>query len=139
MPSESTPPLPALGQDQRRVPDDQLDAEEWRKEYRQFVHSRVGQTHSQAQSWLGVMSTLLGLFSAVVVISHGTAINELPVGTLARGLVFVLAVIAYGLAFLAVVQGAQATWGAWGLALLRPPGKRRPRSGQIDRSSQIAG
>jgi hypothetical protein len=119
MPSDSTPPLSASGQDEHAVPEDESDAAEWRREYRQFVHGRVAQTQAQAQSWLGVMSTLLGLFSAVVVIGHGTAINELPVGTGGRGLVFVLAVVAYGLAIRAVVYGAQATWG--GLGLGPPP------------------
>lgn len=57
------------------------------------------------------MTTLLGLFSAVVVLSGGTTISELPVGTIGRGLVCGLAVIAYGLAFTAVVIGARATFG----------------------------
>jgi len=81
MPSDSTPPLSASGQDEHAVPEDESDAAEWRREYRQFVMAASRRPQAQAQSWLGVMSTLLGLFSAVVVIGHGTAINELPVGT----------------------------------------------------------
>jgi hypothetical protein len=116
MASESMPPLATPGQDQRVVPEGELDIADWRREFRQFVHGRVTVTQAQAQSWLGVMSTLLGLFSAVVVISHGTAINELPEGPV-RLLVFVFVVVAYLLAFAAVVLGAQASWG--GLSLHR--------------------
>lgn len=134
MASESMPPLSTPGQDQRVVSEGQLDTEDWRREYRQFVHSRVTTTQSQAQSWLGVMSTLLGLFSAVVVISHGTAINDLPVGTV-RVLVFGVAVIAYGVAFTAVVFGAQATWGGLGLGRSSTTGEAtaQERSGRPSR------
>jgi hypothetical protein len=37
MPSDSTPPLSASGQDEHAVPEDESDAAEWRREYRQFV------------------------------------------------------------------------------------------------------
>jgi hypothetical protein len=81
-------------------------------------------TQSAAQSWVGVMTTLLGLFSAVVVVSGGTTISELPVGTGGKALVFVLAVITFGFAFTAVVNGAQATFGGGGLGLTpKPPDK----------------
>jgi hypothetical protein len=95
----------------------QLDKDEWRQEYRKWVHGRVTETQKQAQSWLGVMSTLLGLFSAVVVISHGAAIDQLPAAIL-RVLVYVFTILAYWLAFAAVVLGARATWG--GLSLDPP-------------------
>jgi hypothetical protein len=115
MPSDSTQSLSPSGQDRRTDTPDHDDAADWERDYRQFVHGRVERTQAQAQSWLGVMSTLLGLYSAVVVINHGTTINELPVGSGWRIVVYLLAVLAYGLAVSAVFYGAWATWG--GLAL----------------------
>jgi hypothetical protein len=122
MARDSTPPLPGARQHpQVMAPQDQTDATLWRDEFRNFVHGRVTHMQTSAQSWLGVMTTLLGLFSAVVVLSGGTTISQLPVGRLGRGLVFALAVIAFGLAFTAVVIGARATFGGLGLGLRPKP------------------
>jgi hypothetical protein len=121
--SDSTPALPAAGWGQQAPPpEDRADAALWRGEFREFVRGRAARMQTSAQSWLGVMTTLLGLFSAVVVISRGTAISELPVGTGWRAVVFALAVIAYGLVFTAVVMGALATFGGLGLGIgTKPP------------------
>ena len=43
---------------------------------------RLANVQSQAQSWLAVMSTLLGLYSAVIVVNGGAAIGELRGGPL---------------------------------------------------------
>jgi hypothetical protein len=108
MASDSMSSLPA-------PEDESADAAAWTRELREFVHGRVGLVHTSAQAWLGVLTTILGLFSAVVVIRGGTAISELPLGTLGRGLVFLSALVVYGLTFWAVVEGALATFGGLGL------------------------
>jgi hypothetical protein len=111
--------------------EDDSEAAGWIRESRQLVYGQVTQIESQAQSWVGVISTLLGLFSAVVVIGRGTAINELPVGIVWRGVVFTFAVITYGLAFIAVVYGLWATWGGLGQHLsAKGEAKTQKRSGR---------
>jgi hypothetical protein len=122
MPSNSTPPLPAAGGGQQAAArENEADAASWRREFQEWKHGRAARMQTSAQSWLGVMTTLLGLFSTVVVINRGTALSELPVGTVGRGLLFGLAVIAYGLAFAAVVSGALATFSGLGLGLVTRP------------------
>jgi len=117
MPRDSTPPTSASGQDWSTAPEDEPDSAEWRDAFRHFIVGRVAQAQSQAQSWLGVISTLFGLFSAVVVINRGTTIDELHVGIAVQIVVFALAVITYALVFSAVVEGARATWSGLGLGV----------------------
>jgi hypothetical protein len=122
MRNDSTSPLSASGEGQQAVaPEGESEAAAWEREFQQFVHGRVALTQTGAQSWLAVMTTLLGLFSAVVVVNGSTAISELPVGPVGRVLVFGFAVLVYGLTFIAVIYGALATFGGLGLGLPGPP------------------
>jgi hypothetical protein len=121
MPSDSTPLSPRPGQGQPATPPkDEVGAAAWKKEFEEFGPARVAQVNASAQAWLGIMTTLLGLFSAVVVLNQGSAIGELPIGRVGRGILFTLAVIVYGFAFIAVVYGAAAVSGGLGFGLERP-------------------
>jgi hypothetical protein len=91
------------------------EAMAWTRELQDFTTRRLALVQTAAQSWLAVMTTLLGLVSVVAVLNHGTAISELPIGLLGRAAVFAVAVVVYLLAFIAVVYGALATFGGLGL------------------------
>jgi hypothetical protein len=89
---------------------------------------------SQAQSWLAVMSTLLGLYSAVIGVNGGAAIGELRGGLAWRISALFLAFLAYSLAFVAVVWGARSTFGPSAVCLARSPGSGiRGNRGNRDR------
>lgn len=95
---------------------------------------RLANVQSQAQSWLAVMSTLLGLYSAVIVVNGGAAIGELRGGLAWRISALFLAFLAYSLAFVAVVWGARSTFGPSAVCLARSPGSRiRGNRGNRDR------
>lgn len=139
MPSDSTPPLSASGQDEHAVPEDESDAAEWRREYRQFVHGRVAQTQAQAQSWLGVMSTLLGLFSAVVVIGHAPQSTSCPSAQAGEDWYSYLQWSPTGSPSEQWSTALRRRGAVWGLALLQRRVRRRPRSDQLRRARKIRG
>ena len=86
---------------------------------------RLANVQSQAQSWLAVMSTLLGLYSAVIGVNGGAAIGELRGGLAWRISALFLAFLAYSLALVAVVWGARSTFG--GLSVPRVSNQGQPR------------
>jgi hypothetical protein len=98
--------------------DDQTGNDRWQEDYEDFIHGRMVRVQAAAQQWLVTMTSLLGLFSAVVVVGGGNAIEKVPHG-IAQATIVALAAVVYILAFVAVYQGAKATFGGLGL---RPAG-----------------
>lgn len=92
------------------------EAAAWTEEYRAFLRGRVARVQGAAQTWLGIMTTLLGLFSLLVLLNQGQALGDLPVATSWRVVLYVIAALAFGTAFAAVVLGARATFGGIGAA-----------------------
>jgi hypothetical protein len=112
MTDDSHPPAPA----QRAVW--YTEGDDWSTALHEFVVARFDLVQAAARFWLGTMTTLVALFSALIVINRGEALAELPVGTPVRALLFIGVVAVYGCAFGAVLLGAQASFG--GLTLTRP-------------------
>lgn len=90
------------------------EAAAWTEEYHAFLRGRVARVQNAAQAWLGIMTTLLSLFSILVLLNQGQALRDLPVATPWRVLLYLVAAIAFGTAFVAVVIGARATFGGIG-------------------------
>ena len=98
----------------------------WAEDLENFVRGRVNRVQTAAQFWLGTMTTLLGLFSALIVFNGGQSLAELPVGTPVRIVLYVATVTVYCCAFGAVVLGARATFGGLTLAQGDEPATRTP-------------
>lgn len=94
------------------------EGDDWSRALHGFVVGRFDLVQAAARFWLGTMTTLVALFSALIVINRGEALADLPVGTPVRVLLFIGVVAVYGCAFGAVLLGAQASFG--GLTLTRP-------------------
>ncbi len=79
-------------------------------ELQRFVHGRLERYQKAAESWLAILTTLLGLFGAVVVLNGGKAISDLHGGVDWHVAVFVIAATVFALAFAAIFEGLHATW-----------------------------
>jgi len=55
------------------------EAEAWSGEYHSFLRGRVARVQDQARAWLGVMTTMLSLFSLLVLVNKGQSLSDLPV------------------------------------------------------------
>ena len=87
------------------------DADAWQAELQTFVHGRLERGQKAAESWLAILTTLLGLFGAVVVLNGGRAISDIRGGSGWRAAALIIAAIVFGLAFAAIYEGLRATWG----------------------------
>jgi hypothetical protein len=105
MPPDSPDPAPAADAGWPKASDD------WSEELHKFVLERFTLVQAAARFWLGTMTTLVGLFSALLVINRGESLAALsgPMG-LRVGL-YVTVVAIYVCAFAAVVLAAQASFG----------------------------
>jgi hypothetical protein len=93
-----------------RLPGENADADAWQAELRTFVHGRLERYQKAAESWLAILTTLLGLFGAVVVLNGGKAISDIRGGVGWRVAVLAAAAIVFALAFAAIFEGLHATW-----------------------------
>src|SRR5262245_30621939 len=91
------------------------EAQAWTDDYHAFLRGRVASVQRAAQAWLGVMTTLLSLFSILVLLNQGQALGDLPIGTGWLAVLYAVAALAFGLAFVALVLGARATFGGLGM------------------------
>jgi hypothetical protein len=109
------------------------ETDAWEKELHEFVLHRFSLVQSAAQFWLGTMTTLVALFSALIVINQGESLAELPVAAPVRVGLYVIVVGVYLCAFGAVILGAQASFGGLSfgtsarISLLRHPIKELKR------------
>jgi hypothetical protein len=87
------------------------EEKDWTNAWHAFVIDRFGLVQSSARFWLGTMTTLVALLSALIVVNRGEALSTLPVGTLGRTVVYLLVALVYVCAFGAVVRGSQACFG----------------------------
>jgi len=101
---------------------------DWTKAWHAFLIDRFGIVQSSARFWLGTITTLVALLSALIVVNRGEALSTLPVGTWGRVVVYLLVALIYVCAFGAVVRGSQACFG--GLSV-RVPAERDPKESKL--------
>jgi hypothetical protein len=87
------------------------EAKDWSEGLHEFAVARFGIVQTAARFWLGTMTTLVALFSALIVVNRGESLAELPVATPVRVLLYIVVVIVYGCALGAVIRGSQACFG----------------------------
>ena len=93
----------------------------WSEELHKFVLERFTLVQAAARFWLGTMTTLVGLFSALLVINRGESLAALSGPMAVRVGLYVTVVAIYGCAFAAVVLALSGQ-----LRRPRPPrGERR--------------
>jgi hypothetical protein len=86
------------------------DADAWQAELQDFVHGRLERAQKAAASWLVTLTTLLGLFGAVIVLNGGTAISGIRGGFGWRAAAVIIAAATFALAFAAIYEGLSTTF-----------------------------
>jgi hypothetical protein len=83
----------------------------WQAEMQNFIVGRYDRVQAAAQTWLTIMTTLFGVFSAVVVVGGARTISEIHGGLPWRIGAVAGAAAVYVLAFAATIYGLFASWG----------------------------
>lgn len=86
------------------------DADAWQEELQSFVHGRLERAQKAAASWLVTLTTLLGLFGAVIVLNGGAAISGIRGGVGWRAAAVIIATAVFALAFAAIYEGLTTTF-----------------------------
>jgi len=84
---------------------------QWLEDYYTFLHTRLDRVQAAAQVWLGVLTTLVGLASSVVLIKGSTLLTGLTSSQAFLWLSIGLIALGFVFAMLAMIGGAAATWG----------------------------
>ena len=109
---------PSAGTIPQAIPDST-----WQTEMRNFIVGRYERVQAAAQTWLTIMTTLFGLFSAVTLIGGPKTITDINGGLPWKIGVVAGAAAVFVLAFVATMYGLFASWGGLWAGLQPDPEK----------------